>query len=124
MSDSEQSNTEAILEAIEDSADVLEAARSVGLHPLTGEAKVQLVVTTFEVATPQEAVEVAVRDILRRGLDAFTFAVTDMETGEHFLVRNGTVMTLKDARMELGDYDRPDGEGDDDDSGGTTGGGE
>jgi len=79
-----------------------------GIKLLVGDAKVQLVVTAVDVATPQEAVDVVIRDLFRRGLDAFTFLVTDMESGSHFLVQQGVLLSTKEARASLGEDESDD----------------
>lgn len=79
----------------------LRATEAAGIRLLTGTAQVQLVVTAVDVATPQEAVDVVVRDLFRQGLNAFTFVVTDQETGEHFLVQDGEVISTRQAREQV-----------------------
>lgn len=103
-----------MVEAVTGSVVEMKVSRDSGLRLLTGPAKVQLVVTAEDAATPEEAVEIVIRDLLRRGLDAYSFAVTDMETGEHYIVRAGEILSLKDARAEV---EASEQEGDDGDGG-------
>lgn len=99
MSDSE--TPQDVMQEVFGAKAELRATEAAGIKLLTGTAQVQLVVTAVDVATPQEAVDVVIRDLFRQGLDAFTFLVTDQETGEHFLVQQGEVISTRQARERL-----------------------
>lgn len=104
MSGSDQS-PEDVMEEVFGAKAELRATEAAGIKLLTGTAQVQLVVTATDVATPQEAVDVVVRDLIRQGINAFTFVVTDQETGEHFLVQDGVLISTRQARERLGEGD-------------------
>lgn len=79
-----------------------EVERLLGGHQLlTGPASVQLMVQVEEALSPQEAVEFMIHRIVHGGFDIFTFAVTDMLTGDEYFVRGGELLTLAEVQGEL-----------------------
>jgi hypothetical protein len=118
MSGSEQTPKE-VMEEVFGATTELRVTEASGIKLLTGAATVQLVVTAVDVATPQEAVDVVVRDLFRQGINAFTFVVTDTETGEHFFVQDGRLITTREARETVQAREEAEGDpGDDSDSDG------
>jgi hypothetical protein len=94
MSDSE-------VESIDLEAEVAEHDHPNTARVLAGPARVSLVVTTPDAWSPMDAVELVIRDIARKGLDAYMFAVMDTETGEEFIVHQGRLVSPTEVENAL-----------------------
>jgi len=112
MSDSDTRSEETTAEttddrvraAIDDLIPTVQAVNDLGTTVLlTGPATVQLLLQVEDAATPQEAVETTMRHIAHVGLDTFTFAVTDMLTGESHYVKAGQLVDLDDLETQTKD---------------------
>jgi len=104
MSDSDERPNldEMTLEAVRDLAQEVEELKAQGHVLLSGPASVQLLIKVEDAATPEEAVERVIRKIAHVGLDTFTFAVTDMLSGEDYFVQAGQVVGLDEVQAAIG----------------------
>lgn len=92
---------ELTMEAVREIGMDVEEAKARGEVFLSGPASVQLMIRVEEAQTPQEAVELVIRRIAHIGLDTFTFAVTDMLSGDEHFVQAGQLFNLDDVQATI-----------------------
>jgi hypothetical protein len=95
--DAEELTRQALADLVLD----VEEAKASGAVLLNGPASVQLNILVEDATTPQEAVEIVIRRIAHVGLDTFTFAVTDLESGHDHFVRAGQLFGLDEVQAAI-----------------------
>lgn len=103
MSDSDERPDldESAQEVLREIGQIVEDAKAQGQVLLSGPATVQLMVKVEDALTPQEAVELVIRQIAHIGLDAFTFAVTDPLSDDDYYVRGGQLIGLDELEAQV-----------------------
>ena len=92
---------ERVREAVETLQPEIDSLLAEGQTVLTGPATVSLALGVEGALTPQEAVDIMIRNLIYRGANSFVWAVTDELTGEDYFVREGEILD-EDAVEELG----------------------
>lgn len=103
MSDSDERQD--LNEMFEGMESTLAEAERLGIPLLTGPASVQLVIRAEDAATPQEAVDMVTRQVMRFGFNHLMFRVTDIEAGHEYFVRAGEIHTRESLEAEVEERD-------------------
>ena len=98
MSDSdslekERAQVRKMMQDIDQMEDVLAEAKRLGIEILSGPVSVELAIKVEDADTPQEAVEMVQRQIMRHGFEYLVFRVHDIEAGEDYFVRGDKLLS-------------------------------
>lgn len=99
-SDTDQATEAAVMALAEEIGEDLASGRVQAL--LAGEANVMLAMDIEDVSTPEEAADVFISTLMRRGFDAFYVAVRDTTTDEVFYVHAGQIVHIDDSGKPSG----------------------